>query len=211
MDLDDLGLRMRLLNDRGMAVIFIITGPNGSGKTVLTKRLLTALPFHQTFNLGAITKTIRYMFHDAETTRLENFKNDKTTSLFTPIVQFACAEYQRNGVNVIIDGVQIDTSSEQWSEIVTGGAILEVSDAMKVQRNNKPETHFNRSMELHLTNDCSYSPSDIFRIINNNGSIDSAFNDILAVLSECLDRQLMSGNPAKSAISASSNRKSKSI
>lgn len=182
--------KIRLLNKRHQAAIFIVTGPNGTGKTVLTKRLLTILPFHQTFNLGAIAKTIRYVYQDARTTRLENFSSQKITKLFTPIVQFACGEYQKNGVNVLIDGVQIDTASDKWSELITGGIVLQVDQNIKYQRNQKAETHFNRKMEISLSDHYHYQLSDQFAVIDNNDNFTKTFNAALKVLDEQLSRQL---------------------
>lgn len=183
--------KMRLLNEQCQAVIFIITGPNGSGKTVFTKRLLTELPFHQTFNLGAVAKTIRYVYGDEKITRLENFTNKKTAGFFTPIVQFSCSEYQKNGVNVVVDGVQIDTGSKKWKGLITGGIVLNVEDELRVLRNQHPETHFNRAMELTLSDRIQYSSSEMFVTLDNNMSKEDTFSSILAVLSSQLDRQLL--------------------
>lgn len=188
--LESLALKMQILNKHSIAVIFIITGVNGSGKTVFTKRLLTELPFHQTFNLGAVAKTVRFAYRDQEVTRLENFTDKKTTALFTPIVQFSCAEYRKNGVNVIIDGVQIDTLSSQWEGLITGGIILRVSDGLRLERNQYPDTHFNRAMELTITDHMHYTPSKLFIELDNNKAKEETFQDILMSLSKLLDSQL---------------------
>lgn len=187
--ISSVGRKMRELNAHHVAVIFVVTGPNGTGKTVLTKRLLTDLPFHQTFNLGAVAKTIRYIYQDEEVSRLENFTNKKITRLFTPIVQFACREYQKNGVNVIVDGVQIDTGSPKWDEHVIGGVVLSVKDEVKFQRNQHPETHFNRKMDLHITDNCEYTSSDLFEQIDNTGSFDETYRRVLEYLSDSLDKR----------------------
>lgn len=184
--------KIEFLNRQRQAVIFIITGANGSGKTIFTKQLLTSLPFHQTFNLGAVAKTIRFTHKNEEVTRLENFTNDKVTSLFTPIVQFACTEYRSNGVNVIIEGVQIDTKSAGWEGLITGGVILSVDKVIRLKRNKNPETHFNRVMELSLTDNLSYKDSNIFETVDNNMGKEDAFSAILTSLSEKLDAQISS-------------------
>ena len=182
--------KMIQLNGQHQAVIFVLTGANGTGKTVMSKRLLTSLPFHQTFNLGAVTKTIRYIYQDAETTRLENFTDEKITKLFTPIVQFACNEYQKNGVNVIVDGIQIDPSSLLWSHNITGGVVLKVNSKIKNRRNHYPVTHFNRAMDLHVSDNYTYRSSDKFVNLDTKGQIDDTFDKILQVLSDQLDKQL---------------------
>lgn len=183
-------LKIEYLNKIGVAVIFVVTGPNGSGKTVITKKLLTVLPFHQTFNLGSVAKTIRFVFRDEEVSRLENFTNEKITKLFTPIVQFACSEYQKNGVNVIVEGVQIDTVSPGWQGLITGGIILDVKKDLRLQRNQHPETHFNRAMELGLTDRLEYIESEYFDLINNNQNKDVTFNSTLRTLDRQLDCHL---------------------
>jgi hypothetical protein len=186
--------KMRLLNAKHKAVIFVVTGPNGAGKTAITKQLLTALPFHQTFNLGAVAKTIRYIYQDEGTTRLENFTNKKITNLFTPIVQFACREYQKNGVNVIIDGVQIDTLSPEWSGLIAGGIILDVDKETRINRNHFPDTHFNRKLEISLTDHCEYVDSELFVTINNSGALNETFNAILQSLDNALDKEFAKAN-----------------
>lgn len=192
--------KMDRLNAQNKAVIFVVTGPNGSGKTVFTKQLLASLPFHQSFNLGAVAKTIRYIYDDEDFTRLENFTNKKTTDFFTPIVQFSCGEYQRNGVNVIVDGVQIDTSSKKWKHLITGGVVLEVDNETRILRNKHPETHFNRKMRFEQADKIRYSSSDTFVFINNNKTKKSTFRKLLTVLSSQLDRQLLQENlPRKQA------------
>lgn len=182
--------KMRLLNAQHKAVVFVVTGPNGSGKTAITKQLLTSLPFHQTFNLGAIAKTIRYIYQDAGTTRLENFTNKKITNLFTPIVQFACREYQKNGVNVIIDGVQIDTKSPEWNGLIVGGIVLDVDKETRINRNKFPDTHFNRKLEISLTDNCEYADSELFVTINNSGALSKTFNEILRSLESAFNKEL---------------------
>ncbi len=186
--------KMRLLNAKHKAVIFVVTGPNGAGKTAITKQLLTALPFHQTFNLGAVAKTIRYIYQDEGTTRLENFTNKKITNLFTPIVQFACREYQKNGVNVIIDGVQIDTLSPEWSGLIAGGIILDVDKDTRINRNHFPDTHFNRKLEISLSDHCEYVDSELFVTINNSGALSETFNAILRLLDNALDKEFVKAN-----------------
>jgi tRNA uridine 5-carbamoylmethylation protein Kti12 len=177
------------LNKRDYAVIFVVTGLNGSGKTIVARRLLVDLNFHQTFNLGSVTKTLRYLSTE-ETTNLENFKNSDLNKLYTPIVQFACKEYQCNGVNVIIDGVQIDTSSTGWQESITGGIILEVPNSIKTFRNNKPDTHFKRVLYKTSEDNFAYAPNDTFRFIDNSNDIDDTYNKVLRVLDGILSRKL---------------------
>lgn len=188
--LDEIARKIKTLNSKGVAVIFIVTGPNGSGKTVIAKKLLTDLPFHQSYNLGVVAKTIRYIFNDAKVTRLENFTNEKITSLFTPIIQFACKEYSKNGVNVVIDGVQIDTDDQNWLRLVSGGVVLTVNEEVKLTRNQFPETHFKRQIELSLSDNVTYPKSPMFTTINNSGELTDTYKDVLVALKEHLDKAI---------------------
>ena len=183
--------KIKLLNANNSAVIFIVTGGNGTGKSVITKQLLCDLPFHQSFNLGAVTKTIRFLNEDIIVSKLENFNDKNIDNLFTPIVQYACAEYQKNGVNIIIDGVQIDTKSHNWKNLITGGVILSVENGIKQERSNFSDTHFNRKIDLQITDDYNYVQTPYFININNGLSFVSSYNKVLEVLNTALDRQLM--------------------
>ena len=182
--------KIKLLNRQKVAVIFIVTGGNGTGKSVMTKRLISGLPFHQSFNLGAVTKTIRYLNKSLVVSRLENFEDSKIQNLFTPIVQSACVEYQNNGVNVIIDGVQIDTKSKKWSSLATGGVVLSVEGTLKAKRNNYPDTHFKRKLDIRISDNHTYHPSDFFVTIDNNFSFSSSYVTVLEVLDNALDIQI---------------------
>ena len=183
--------KMRLLNKHGVAVIFIVTGGNGTGKSVIAKSLLTRLPFHQSFNLGAITKTIRFLNEDVTVSKLENFDDKHIDNLFTPIVQYSCCEYQRNGVNVIVDGVQIDTKSKSWSSLITGGVILNVNTRVRLLRNDLPDTHFKRKIDISITDHYEYKPSDLFYEVDNSHSFEETYLKVLDILDSALTKQLI--------------------
>lgn len=179
------------LNSNGIAVIFAISGGNGTGKTRLSKEILTKLAFHQSFNLGLITKTIRCLTDTNGVTILENFRNAKVDGLFSHIIQYSCAEYQRNGVNVLIDGVQIDTVKLNDDSNILGGVVLEVSNDIKLRRNDKPTTHFKRKLTIHSQTDVRrYAENERFKSINNDGDFDNLYQSVLNWLENLLDRKL---------------------
>lgn len=182
--------KINLLNTQGKAVIFVVTGGNGTGKSVIAKNLLTHLPFHQSFNLGAITKTIRFLNEDLTVSQLENFTDKNIDNLFTPIVQYSCQEYQKNGVNVIVDGVQINTRSQEWYGLVTGGVILTVERDIKLQRNDFPDTHFKRKIDIQITDQYRYEANDLFLAVDNSSTFVETYNDVLRTLDQLLTSQI---------------------
>lgn len=183
--------KMQQLNDLGYAVIYAITGGNGTGKTHLSKQILTRLPFHQSFNLGLVTKTIRCLTDAHEVTILENFKNQDVDTLFSHIIEYACHEYQHNGVNVLIDGVQIDTLKLRSNRDIIGGVILEVSEATRLQRNDKPTTHFKRKLAIHAETDVRrYIETNKFAIVDNDDDFTHTYVQVLKYLGLLLDKKI---------------------
>ena len=179
------------LNDLGVAAIFSVTGGNGTGKTHMAKYMLTYLLFHQSFNLGLVTKTIRCLTDAGDVTVLENFRNESIDKIFTHIIQYSCSEYQNNGVNVLIDGVQIDTVALREDSSILGGVILDVSVPKRIHRNNKPSTHFKRKLAIHSTTDVRrYFDNDKFKTINNDGDFLETYQAVLEQLDYLLDKKL---------------------
>lgn len=179
------------LNHLNFAVIFAVTGGNGVGKTHLAKHLLTQLPFHQSFNLGLITKTIRCLTDMDNVTMLENFRDTQVDKLFLHIIQYACAEYQRNGVNVLIDGVQVDSVALHDDDHILGGIILDVEESIKLQRNDRPTTHFKRKLAIHSETDMRrYIQNDSFKVIANNNDFSKTYQATLEWFNVLLDRKL---------------------
>lgn len=183
--------KMAELNRRDFAVIFAVTGGNGTGKTHLAKRLLANLPFHQSFNLGLVTKTIRCLTDMNDVTMLENFRDVRADALFLRVIQYSCDEYQRNGVNVLIDGVQIDSEVLGDDTAILGGIILNVAKPIRLQRNDRPTTHFKRTLVVQSEADMPhYVENEGFRAIDNSGSFDETYRATLEWLDRLLDKKL---------------------
>lgn len=186
----DINLKIDALNSCGKAALFIVTGENGAGKTVFSKKLLCDLAFAQSFNLGVVTKTIRHL-HKNQVSSLENFVDEDTDALFTEIIEFSCGEYQKTGVNVLIDGVQIDTETLQKNDDVLGGVILRASAATRTVRGANPTTHFNRKLQIDpQTDDRHYVANDKFIAITNEGTLDDTYEKILQALDNLLKEKL---------------------
>lgn len=168
-------------------MIFMITGNNSAGKTVVTKKLIQILPFSQSVNMGLASKMIRYFRPDIDNTELENFNGNEASRIFDNLLDFMIESYAKTGVNVIFDGVQINNKS-LLSRSVTGGVFLDVDKDLLLDRGNKPETHFNRV--IRKLKKVKYVSSDKFIKIDNNGSMDETLTNVLRALDQLLDKQI---------------------
>lgn len=167
-----LSRKIKRRNVSGSAVIFIITGVNGSGKSTLAKRLLNNLPFVQSLNLGFINKTWRFSNITA------------SRSLFTKIIKYFAMDYQKNGVNVIIDGTQIDCEQLSLDNDITGGVILCLPNILRLERNKSPKTHFNRTIWQNSTQ--RFTPTNKIIEMPNGGSINHTYIQTLNFLNHII-------------------------
>jgi len=181
------------LNQEGKAVVFIITGNNSAGKTALTLKLLKNLYFYQSINLGLASKIIRFFREDLAVNDLENFNGGKASDIFRRIVDFIAQSYQETGVNIIIDGVQIDTERLLESPNIIGGVILVVDEAIAVKRGENPETHFKRKISEKGLKNIEYFENRKFRKVNNNGNIERTYQETIDYLQKLLTEELQNG------------------
>ncbi len=186
---------MNRLNIVGSPVIFFVTGLNWTWKTVLTKELLRHFNFYQTYNLGLISKTIKYFRPDLNIDSIDNF-NDKDTvmSIFTELIELQIISYYQTGVNVIFEGVQIDTQALAQMSKVTWGIILTSNQKIALERWNKPETHFKRELcaedLLDIKESMEYQENGKFLVVNNDGVLNETLKLILDHLEKLLIKQL---------------------
>lgn len=172
--------KMSLLNNFGIPVIFCITGNFSSGKTYYAKELIKKFSFSHIVNIGVITKTLNY---------LQNNLNDKTkTTTIQEIITKITESYSQNGVNAIIEGVQIDTEFQSKNKNILGGVILKIDKEIAKQRGNKPDTHFKRL--LSDIEDYPYKETDTFLSIENIESQKSVIHKILNHLDLLLDEKI---------------------
>lgn len=64
--MDEINDKIRILNEKGVPVVFFITGNYSTGKTFFTKELLKNFEFYQTVNLGIVAKVVRFFRTDID-------------------------------------------------------------------------------------------------------------------------------------------------
>ena len=208
----EINQKIHYLNKKGFPVIFMITGNNSAGKTRLAKELIKNLDFYQTINLGLASKLVRYFRPDIDVSNLENLNGNEAAEIFKDLVGFIIDFYSKTGVNVIIEGVQIDTIKFSKDYPILGGVILEVSEKLAIQRGNHPETHFLRKLERKDLKRIAYEETTLFRKINNDGNFDDTYKVTLDHINKLLDNKILSMSERKEIIKFSQKlRKSKDL
>lgn len=188
--MDKINRKINDLNKKGFPVIFMITGNNSSGKTKLTNQLIKDLDFYQTINLGLASKLVRYFRPDIDASQLENFNGNEATKIFNDLIEFIVDSYTKTGVNVIIEGVQIDTSKYSEDSRILGGVILEVDESTAVERGKMPETHFLRKLNIKDLKRISYEDNALFQRIDNNNSFEEAYKAVLSHIDKLLNEKI---------------------
>lgn len=184
--------KIKKLNQAGIPAIFLVTGNNSSGKTIITKNLIRDLNFHQTINLGLISKTIRFLQPNFKSDKFDNFNGVGTHVIFDDIISNMISSYWKTGVNAIIEGVQVNTQKFSLDERILGGIVLSVRLDRTLKRDQKPETHFNRIITGKSMKRINYiiNKNNKFKIIDNNGSIENSLNVTIKHLEQLLDEML---------------------
>lgn len=188
--MDEINRKINVLNKKGYPVIFMITGNNSSGKTKLTNQLIKDLNFYQTINLGLASKLVRYFRPDIDATHLENFNGNEASRIFKDLIEFIVDSYTKTGVNVIIEGVQIDTEKYSKDSRILGGVILGVDESTAVERGNMPETHFLRKLDIKDLKQISYEDNALFQRIDNNNSFEEAYKAVLSHIGKLLNEKI---------------------
>ncbi|MFH1561094.1 MAG: AAA family ATPase [Patescibacteria group bacterium] len=182
--------RIQVLNKKKIPVIFLITGNNSTGKTTLAKLLLQKLDFVQTVNLGIVSKLMRFFRPNIQGEVLENFDSPLARKLFVDIVDFIIDHYYEAGVNLLIDGVQIDTNHLKDNSKIVGGVILRVDDEKLIARLKHSKTRFNRRLApVFLSQDFDYQKNKRFRFVDNNGDPETLLETVLVSLDELLSKK----------------------
>ncbi len=183
----DINKKIKQLNLTGKPVIFIVTGNNSAGKTTICRKLIQDFDFYQSINLGVVSKMIRYFRPDINSSSLENFDGNEATSIFKNLVRVIIGAYSGTGVNLIIDGVQIDTKEMLKENRVIGVVVLKISPTLSVYRGNKPDTHFKRQLSRLDLKHIKYWANSKFKIVNNEGRLDNTYHEVIIHLNGLLD------------------------
>jgi len=188
--MDEINEKIRYLNEKGFPVMLMVTGNNSSGKTRLTNELIKNLDFYQTINLGLASKLVRYFRPDIDASHLENFNGNEATKIFNDLIELIIDSYSNTGVNVIIEGVQIDTAKHSKDLRILGGVILEVDQSKAIQRGINPETHFLRNLMKKDLKHIKYEENTLFRKIDNNNSFTDTYKTALDHIAKLLDNKI---------------------
>lgn len=186
----DINIRIRDLNESDTPVIFFIAGNYSTGKTFFAKELIKNLDFYQTINFGTITKIIRFFKPEINMLPSNNkfFFKDEWKNLFNKILENLISSYFENGVNTIFEGVQVDTNFLLDNPKVTGGVILNTELSITYTRGKKPRSHFKR--KINDLKNIEYKENDKFKFIDNNGTKENTFQEILYYLENLLEIKL---------------------
>lgn len=172
---------------KGEAVIWIITGNRFSGKTTMATRLFRDIKlFNQYIGLGAIGKTIEYYSGIKDGYERKSITN---LEVFTKVLNSCIDRAYENGVNTIIEGVQIDTIALSKNNKLLGGVILSIPTSTKLKRGKNMKTRFKvvlKPSDINKREDWFYKENDKFKTINNSVKQDYCYGEILKELLEVL-------------------------
>jgi hypothetical protein len=145
-------------------------------------------------------------------TSLENFASPIARNTFKEFVDFTIEEYCKNGVNLIIEGVQIDTERLFTNSNVLGGVILQTSKTNQVKWGKNPPTHFKREMSTTQITKVNYEENKKFKKLNNNLDFKLVITNTYEHLNELLDTEMKLLRPyGRGIFSLSLRRGAKSL
>lgn len=186
MDKNLISKKIEKLNENGKTLVFVVTGNNSTGKTTTSMQLIRDFPIYQYVSLGIFSKLIRFFRPELTSDDLENFNGNIPSRLFRNMLDFVIDHYSDKGVNTVIDGVQIDTKKLTDNTKVTGGVILKAPIEIAVERGNYPKTHFKRKLQKDQMKSISYTETEKFKVIENNGNFEDTYTEILKHLEKLL-------------------------
>ncbi len=182
--------KIKQLNRLGKPAIFVVTGNNSSGKTTITRKLIRDYNFYQSINLGVASKMVRFFRPDINSTELENFEGKKSSDIFMGLIEIIINSYTNSGVNIIIDGVQVNTHRLFNNPKVLGGVILEIKPSLAIKRGNKSKTHFNRVLTINKLKHITYEANKKYILINNEAKISNTYRNVVLHLDYLLTKKL---------------------
>lgn len=188
-------MRQRLnqvLNEKtNLPLIILIGGVFGVGKTSLSYNLSQALDIKQRASLGVITKTLRYLDIFPKTERLFELleENDIEFTIFDKrskqvcrIANYIIREARNDGVNYILDGVQLLPKYLDFQENTLFIYLKAPSEKELLSRLNSSTTHSKRYKQVTLKNvkriiDLDKHLLSSLKIESNAIIVDSSLNE----------------------------------
>lgn len=187
--LKSINKKIILLNSLGVPVVLLVTGNNAAGKTRISKALFRELNLYHHINLGIISKMIRYFRPELTPDSLENF-GEQANQTFLELINLIIEHYFTVGVNIVIEGVQINPRDYVTNPKVLGGIILDAADETLVQRGRFPETHFKREINYNELHREVYEENEKFKKLNNNKTIEDTLEAALEHINILLDKAI---------------------
>ena len=184
--IDAINRTIRLRNELGLAAIVAVTGANGTGKTTIANWLLADLDFDQVFNLSAVTKTIQVVRPDLAMTSLENLERGDDDHIYDQVLTWAVERYVDDGVNAVIDGVQVSPPVLAPLDGFVGGVILH--GAPDLPRGDR-RRHFRRVAKVRPADLRSYEPAAGFASMPDCADLEMTYDAALAALARCCARK----------------------
>lgn len=187
-------LKIKRLNELGIPIIFLVGGTNSTGKTTITRLLIQKCLFYQSVNLGIVSKLLRYLNPEIPFDNLENSRQSGIQDTYSKLITFMIKNYWNSGVNLIIEGVQVDTNVFNRNSMVIGGVLLLTNQTLAVKRGYMPRTHFRRTITYNEDLDINYTEYQNFIFVDNNGSLSSTFYHVLIHLNNILGEKISNLN-----------------
>lgn len=181
------------LNSLGEPVIFLVTGINGSGKTLVSHKLLRLFPFYQVFSLGTVTRTLKESGKLAENNSIlvtDRLDNSPDWTMYERTVLSAVNHYHAQGVNTLIEGVQINTAELTMLDQLMGGVILSAASEVIARRSVDGSTRLHRKLSPEDLPRVDYRANKKFMLIDNNGTLDETLAKVIRHLDNLLAARL---------------------
>lgn len=171
---------IRAMNAAGQACIIAVTGANGTGKTTLANWMVRDLELDQVFNLSAVSKTLQVARPDLASTALDNFSDRAAAKVFEQVTNWAIRRYQEDGVNAVVEGVQVTPAVAANPGLLT--AIALVGRPSTRAGGDVRRRHFLRPDNPELAADVGTYPASHFHVVRGGKALEMSYDAVLEIV-----------------------------
>jgi hypothetical protein len=171
---------IRAMNAAGQACIIAVTGANGTGKTTIANWMVRDLELDQVFNLSAVSKTLQVARPDLASTAFDNFSDPTATEVFERVTTWAIGRYQEDGVNAVVEGVQVSPVVAAHPGLLTAVALIGRPSAMA--GDGVRRRHFLRPDAPALATDVGTYPASHFKVVNVGEGLAVSYDAVLEIV-----------------------------